>query len=415
MPLGPLLLAALSLSIPAEPGPPASDTFVATSPLAEPSAGTLTKFSPDGTAELATPKGVVKVHDAISLTRATEPPPPFPYGPLLITTTGDRIPGRLLGGDSENLRFRPSFSTHDWSVPITAVKVVWVTGPPAATPINPTDYSWLANRPKRDVLQFRNKDVLAGTLDGFVPADGDGADAESPRLRFKPDAGETRTVSLMELSTVAFNPSLARARKPKGPSAHLVLRDGTRLDVTGATIEAETLRARTLFGQSIEVPVADLVSLSAVRGKATLLGELKPKKVESGGFLGPVWPWAADRTVRGDPLRLLTPQGEGTFDRGLGTHPRTTLTYTLDGKYRRFEALVGLDPVSGKRGQAAVRILVDGKEHAHPKLPTLSAGLAIPVSVDVRNAKELVLVVDFGPTGDVQADVNWANARLVTE
>jgi hypothetical protein len=27
--------------------------------------------------------------------------------------------------------------------------------------------------------------------------------------------------------------------------------------------------------------------------------------------------------------------------------------------------------------------------------------------------KELTLVIDFGPSGDVQADVNWADARLV--
>jgi hypothetical protein len=31
----------------------------------------------------------------------------------------------------------------------------------------------------------------------------------------------------------------------------------------------------------------------------------------------------------------------------------------------------------------------------------------------VAGTKELTLMVDFGPAGDVQADVNWGMARLV--
>jgi hypothetical protein len=33
--------------------------------------------------------------------------------------------------------------------------------------------------------------------------------------------------------------------------------------------------------------------------------------------------------------------------------------------------------------------------------------------VDVTGAKELVLEVDFGPTGSVEAAVNWGDARLI--
>ena len=150
------------------------------------------------------------------------------------------------------------------------------------------------------------------------------------------------------------------------------------------------------------------------RGSATYLSDLKPKKAETTGFLGENWPWAADRTVRGHPLRLLTKDGESTADKGLGTHPKTVLTYDLAGKYTRFEALVGLDAATGNRGRADVRILLDGKEVALPDLKALAAGPAVAVRVDVRGVKELTLVVDFGPTGDVQADVNWGDARLIS-
>ena len=82
-------------------------------------------------------------------------------------------------------------------------------------------------------------------------------------------------------------------------------------------------------------------------------------------------------------------------------------------QYARFEALVGLDAATGKRGRADVRIRIDGKEVDFPALRALTAGPAVPVRLDVRGAKELVLVIDFGPTGGVQADVNWGDARLI--
>src|SRR5262249_22108073 len=169
--------------------------------------------------------------------------------------------------------------------------------------------------------------------------------------------------------------------------------------------------AKAVFGAEIEVPLAKLVSLDVLQGPATYLSELKPKKAETVGFLGEGWPWLADRSVRGSSLRLLTKDGASTFDFGVGTHPKTVLTYDLAGKYTRFESFVGLDAATGKRGRADVRIKLDGKEIDLPELKTLAAGPAVFVRVDVRGAKELTLVVDFGPTGDVQADVNWADAR----
>jgi hypothetical protein len=397
MPTG-LILTAMLAAAP-EPGP-----FVALGPADEPVTGRLVRLAADGTAELAAGPKTVRVRDTYSLRRQRVPLPPLPRGPLLVTITGDRVPGRLLGGDTQALRFRPAFAPDEaeWKVPFSSAAVVWLTRPPADTPLDPGRYAWLADTRRRDVLLFRNGDTLRGSLDGF---------ADGPK--FKPETGDLRTVPLAQLAAVAFNPSLARTRKPKGPYARLVLRDGTRLDVTGPTIEKDTLRGKALFGAAIEVPLVEVVALDVFQGKATYLSDLKPTKAEHAAYLGAAWPWAADRAAHGGPLRLLTPAGEQTFDKGLGTHPRTTLVYDLGGKYRRFEALVGLDPASGRHGRADVRIRLDGKEQERPELRSLAAGFAMPPRLDVTGVKELTLVIDFGPSGDVQADVNWADARVI--
>lgn len=375
--------------------------------------GQLVKLSQDFVASVVGRDGQSTVNDILSLRRTDIPVPSFPTGPHLITAGGDRIAGSLVGGDAQSLRFRPSGilmkSDQAWRVPLSAAAALWLKTTPADTPVDVTQYDWLTDVRNRDVLRFRNGDLARGTLDGMVP------DAAKPTFSFRSEQGQHQSIRADELAVVVFNPTLARFRKPKGPYARVVLTDGSRLALIKPAVSSGLISGETLFGESIVVPLAHLVSLDVVQGKAVYLSDVKPEKVEQGGFVGLAWPWVADRTVRGTVLRLSTGAGESTFDKGLGTHPRTLLSYDLAGKYRRFEALVGLDPASGGRGRATVRVLVDGKDQTLPELAKLTSDTAVSVRVDVRGANELVLVVDYGPAGGVLADVNWVDARLVLE
>lgn len=393
------LVLALSLGAPPDPQFTASGTGDATP------TGKLTAISLTLGAQVVSPGGTkTVVPGLIALRKPGAALPPLPAGAHIVTAGGDRVPGTVTGGDNKVLRFTHATSEQEWSLALdTAVAAVWLRPPPADTPTDPAQYTWLAGKPTRDVLLYRNGDTVRGTITAFTESG----------LKFTPDGGAAREVTLKDLAAVGFNSQFAKPRKPKGPYAHLVLTDGTRLDVTEVAVKDDVLVCKAVCGPAVEVPLAKLVSLAVLQGSATYLSDLKPKKEETTGFLGDGWTWVPDRTVRGQPLRLLSADGENTFDKGLGTHPKTVLTYDLAGKYTRFEAVVGLDSATGKRGRADVRIRVDGKEVPLPELKALSAGNVIPVKLDVRGAKELVLVIDFGPTGDVQADVNWGNARLV--
>lgn len=392
------LVLALTLTTSAAPS-----TFTATGTGEDTPTGTLIAISLKLGAQLDTLTGEKTVQGLVSLRQPGLPLPKFPAGPQLITAGGDRLPGEVRGGDTKVIQFRPFISQDDWPIALDTVAVVWVSTPPADTPADPAKYTWLAGTPARDVLLYRNGDAVRGTLGGFT----------ENGVTFTADGGAAREVPLKNLAAIGFNPRFARVRKPKEPYAHLILTDGSRLDVIGPAVKNDTLRAKAVCGPEIAVPLSKIVSLDVLQGSAVYLSALKPKQAELTGFLGEGWPWVADRTVRGRPLRLLTKDGESTFDRGLGTHPKTVLTYDLAGKYTRFESLIGLDAATGKRGRADVRIKVDGKQVDLPDLKTLTAGTAVYVRVDVRGAKELTLIVDFGPTGDVQADVDWCDARLV--
>jgi hypothetical protein len=190
--------------------------------------------------------------------------------------------------------------------------------------------------------------------------------------------------------------------------------DGSRVSVSAVSSDEKLVEMTTLTGGKLSVAVADLMAVDVLGGKATYLSDLKPKGVKEEAFGAVAWPWAADRSAKGNPLRLKTPLGEEVFGKGLGLHPKTTLTYDLGGKYKRFETTVGLDAATGRRGAVAVTILIDGRPQKLDGLTGLTFAAGVKgLSVDVAKAKELTIVVDFGPGGDVQDDVNFVDARLV--
>lgn len=104
--------------------------------------------------------------------------------------------------------------------------------------------------------------------------------------------------------------------------------------------------------------------------------------------------------------------GGRSYERGLGVHADSRLTFSLGGRYRMFHVIPG--PDDSHRGQLEMKILSDGKE-VFSTGPTNSRdkkrGL---VEISVIGVKSLVLVVDsLGQRGGDHA--SWADARLSIE
>lgn len=370
--------------------------------------GVLDSFSAAGAVALSEPTSAVLAGDVLGLRRAGRPLPAWPRSAQVVFPNGDRVACSLGGGEGARVVVRPTFAAagETWAIPLAALSALWVVPPPADTPPDPARYPWRPAGRRGDVFLLTNGDVVEGTVEAVSP---DGAALQLAAERGLP----ARYVPTATVAAVAFDPSLARVRKPKGPYYRVTTITGSRFGSTALTSDGATFAGTTLFGAKFRLPVGDVAAVDVLQGKAVYLSDLKPKRAASEGYVGVEWPWAADRTVKGLPLRLPGPDG-GWFDKGLGTHPRTTLVYDLGGKYRRFEALVGLDAATGRRGVVTARILVDGKPAAVPGLAELtSAASPVPVRVDLTGAKQLTLEVDFGPAGGVDADVDWAAARFV--
>ena len=252
---------------------------------------------------------------------------------------------------------------------------------------------------KRDLVLLKNGDRVEGTIQKID------ADAGC-RIHL---GEQSATYPLHRIALIAFNPEFQARPKSNRPHARVVLRSGARFRLNSLVLEQGSLRCASAMTGKFTIPVEELVSLQIRQGKASYLDEVKPKTFEATAFLDLSWPLAVGRTQFGRALRL----GGDRFESGLSMHSRSRATYALSPADRWFEAIVGIDEQAGPRGAARIQVEVDGKAHG---LKLIKAGEPpVVFRVDLRGGKTLGLVADFGPLGDVQSHVIWADARIIRD
>jgi hypothetical protein len=207
---------------------------------------------------------------------------------------------------------------------------------------------------------------------------------------------------------VGFAAAIAGYPRPKQGFLELTLKDGTRVGVGDAKLDEGNVAARTRFGQSIRVPLSELVSVHSKSSSITYLSERTPYRIKYFSYVGPTREVRSDRTVDGHPFQLA---GQ-TYDRGLGAQSRTFLVYALEPGDRRFQALVGVDERAGPLGSVVFRVLVDSQERFKSP-PLTDRDPPRSIDVDVSGGKFLILATDFGDRGDVRDLADWVEARLI--
>ncbi len=320
--------------------------------------------------------------------------PPLPAEEHLVLASGGRIPAEGLKLDGEKLSFKHDGLGGVVTVPLASVRLIWRTAPDRAASGEAVLRRILAGKRSTDVILLRNGDSLEGNLSRL------GASAEVEK------AGKRRSVPWTQVSAVAFNTELAERPKPLPGAARVVLSGGERLTVTGAAVADGFFTARTPFGAKLSVSAERLVSLEPRTDRAVILSTLKPSKYEYFPYLDESSLWSADATEAGGDLRV----GGSSWAEGVGLRAHSRIEYAVAG-HDRFEALIGLDDVEGRRGKARVRLLLDGKPAEEHELAwgRAPARVALPLG----GAKTLTVEVLAGGAGPVRTAVNVVDARLI--
>jgi len=142
--------------------------------------------------------------------------------------------------------------------------------------------------------------------------------------------------------------------------------------------------------------------------RVEFLSDIKPSAQRIEGVLHDPWPVRYDRNVLENPLSI----GGRSFERGLGLHSRTQLSYAIGGEFERFAATVGIDDAVRPLGSVVMQVIGDGKTLFDSGA---LSGVDPPrdILVDVSGVKTLTLLVDYGEGLDASDHADWADARLL--
>ena len=264
---------------------------------------------------------------------------------------------------------------------------------------------WAAGRTgsdcEKDRVRLSNGDELAGRITSI------GENSVKIETELTP-----LTVDLARVAAVKWG------RKPIGDkrghhtlAAWVGMKDGSLLLVERMTLHGGTLRVR-IAGDDAGDWTSDadrLVFLQPLGPRVTYLSDLTAADYRCLPYLELPWAYSTDRNAAGGRLRC---HGR-LFVKGLGVHSSARLTYQLGRRFARFEAGGGIDDTAGGAGSVRFRVYVDGKKKYAGSI-VRGGDSPSPISVDIRDAQRLDLIVDFGDRADQQDYADWLDARLIS-
>jgi hypothetical protein len=376
---------------------PASPEFLATPIDGEPFSGRLAKIdSPWRISLVNSERKTFGGIDLVSVRRKAHGQVVPVSGSQVLLANGDRIRATSHHSTQEVLRVNSEL-LGDLEIPLERVQGFVINAPAEPAAREKLLTSVTSGQRKQDVIVLANADELRGT---FLGLDDDAIRLDGPQGEVEIERNGVRAVALSS--------DLISFPAPKDLYAKIFLADGSELAVLDGRLDGSNFRGRAAFDREITVPLEQLVAIEFRNGRLTYLSDLEPSEYRHTPYLAVRYPYQRDRSVLGNTLSL---RGQ-VFRKGLGMHSRSELTYQLDGKYRRFEAAVGIDDETVGKGSAVFSVLLDGRP-VWESQPLTGQLAPQRVQLDVARGQKMTLVVDFGALGDVQDHADWAEARLI--
>ncbi len=341
------------------------------------------------------------------IVRATLPAPQAPAAaarPGIIALLPDRseLAGDLASAAEERLRLRNA-SLGEVELPLD--KLLALVFPRAFPTAAASDQFRVAVRtpPQSDTLFTTD----GGSVRGIVES------VSAEAVTVKADALGTVAFPMQKVRGLALAQIDVR-EAPVRLQVGVVLRDGSTIWGAPADGNEKSLKLETSFG-AFTLPFDAAASLLVAGGRWVMLSEIAPEAIDEKSYVGDrVWHLQRDANVLGGPLKARGVR----YQRGLGVHSYSKLTYRLEKRYARFEALAAVDDcavdenLDTRFGNVVFKVAVDGQERfTSGEVSWNDAPRA--VSVDTANAETLSLEVDWGAGFHVRDRADWIEARLL--
>ena len=367
-------------------------------------------LSPEGSdlvvkyVDLGGEAGSLKAADLVEIAfnggRAATSARPAPEDVEIILTTGDVLVGRVGAKSDDGVNLAsPVFSNP--LVKFGQIRAVIFPANRAFLPLRLPEKADTA-----DIILTQSGDRAEGTI---LSVSDTGVTYKSKRL------DKEVTVPLEKAAGVWMIETEAAPKEPAGLHATVITSDGSSVRGEIQSLKDGALALKDTYGTVHKIPANLLSGIYIKNGRVVYLSDMKPTIVdEDANYIrGPKklssdldFPYQRDRSARGGKIIL----GGVEHRKGVGVRARSLLGYPLEGAFKRFQAVLGLDAAAMGLGAVRVEVEVDGKKLKEVGLKGADAPQAI--DVDVSGAKELLLRVTWAGVG--QSDfVDWGSARLI--
>ncbi|MDX1944115.1 MAG: NPCBM/NEW2 domain-containing protein, partial [Pirellulaceae bacterium] len=238
--------------------------------------------------------------------------------------------------------------------------VAWSHGPPLKLPIDVVRA--IRFEPATEYAEF-DKAVAAPSAESdriFLKVDGKfdslsglvvGLSAEELTFDL---AGEERKVPRGKLFGIAVAQPQA---EDDAVRCLLSLAGGSQLGGDLVKLADDVATIELPGGSKLALPWPLVTRVQVSSSRVAFLSDLKPTAVEQAAIVTAPRSWRRDRSVLGKTLTLA----DRTFEKGIGTHARSLLTFDAGGKYDTFAAVIGIDGETAGKGDCVFTVLGDGQ------------------------------------------------------
>lgn len=258
----------------------------------------------------------------------------------------------------------------------------------------------LSKKRNQDFLGIRRNGVIDG-LEGTISGDDKGRivfEYERQGARTKRELDPSRVQGLIFLNTLG-------AQAPSSVCQVYEVNQNT-LVASRVTANAKGFAVTTVAGAKFELPRPAVARLDYRSDKLVYLSDLKPIEVIEKTRQGRKDGWRMDKNLENGSIQV---EGQ-VYGKGLSLHSHTELVYALDGKYKEFKAILGMDDLVGGDGHPVVKVEGDGKELFAGTLSRKDKHREL--ALDVKGVKQLRIMVTSSGLFDFGDHVDFGDAKL---
>ena len=350
-------------------------------------------------------------------------------GPKILLVDGSVIRADVLSLDSEEviLGDATGLGRGQWdesTLPREAVSAILYQPPAGGAALDTFIASLWGDSPQAEQLILHGGERVGGTLVAAPRVGRLAPEGAKPGMEvFSIARGNVlEPISIPAAKVVAFRSFLTVSNRSTAPAAWLGLSDGSLISARSIAIRGGEVSIALAAGGTLKTTLAGrddpekklwdaITYVQPQTRRAAWLPHVKSLGYKHIPFLSVQRDLGIHQNVLGTRLRA----GGATFLQGLGMTSTSRVACDVSG-YRKFEAELAIDAAAGLKGSVIFRVLLESAPNEWSgayESPILRGGDApIPISIDLKGAQRMALIVDFADRGDECDWADWLQARL---